>query len=146
MSGFEIVGVVLGALPLVIEAANGLEFYIQGIKAAWFFRRHFKGFIREVTLQEVFFIQNLDLLLVPLDISDRERQSLKSHQSSRLWNHPDILWKISRYHQEASRICVRLLRELNDSLKELYTILPIKDGKVNAHLKTHFMFPLINRE
>jgi hypothetical protein len=134
MSGFEIVGVVLGALPLVIEAAKGLESYLNGIKAAWLFRRHFKEFIRAITIEEIFFIQNLDLLLAPLDLSDRERQSLKDSQTSNLWHHPDILDKIRQHHKEALPVCTRLLRELDDSLNELYKVLPIKNGKVSSLL------------
>ncbi|KAH8650455.1 hypothetical protein BGZ61DRAFT_487850 [Ilyonectria robusta] len=131
MSGFEIVGVVLGGLPLAIDAARGLESYLKGIKAAWLFRRHFKEFIRAITLEEIFFIQNLDLLLTPLDLSDRERQSLKDSQTSNFWHHPDIVNKIRQHHKYSLPVCIQFLRELDDSLNDLYKILPIKNGKVS---------------
>ena len=134
MSGFEIVGLVLGGLPLAIEATKGLESYLKGIKAAWLFRRHFKEFIRAVTIEEIFFTQNIDLLLAPLDLSDNERQALKDSQTSNLWHHPDIVDKIRQHHKEALPVCTRLLRELDDSLKALYKVLPIKNGKVSTLL------------
>ena len=137
MSGFEIVGVILGGLPLAIEAVKGLESYLQGIKAAWLLRRHFKEFVRAITLEEIFFIQNLDLLLTPLDLSDKERQSLKDSQTSSFWHHPDIIDKIRQHHKDSLSICVQLLRELDGSLTELYKILPIKDGKVSVILPSH---------
>jgi hypothetical protein len=136
MSGFEIVGVVLGGLPLVIEATKGLESYLKGIKVAWLFRRHFKEFVRAIMLEEIFFIQNLDLLLLPLDLSDRERQSLKDSQTSNFWHHPDVADKIRQHHKDSLSICVHLLRELDGSLAELYKILPIKDGKASVFLSS----------
>ncbi|KAJ4197282.1 hypothetical protein NW759_016332 [Fusarium solani] len=141
MSGFEIVGVVLGGLPLVIEAAKSTESYIKGIKALWMFRRHFKEFVHAITFEEIFFCQNLDLLLAPLEISDRERRSLKDSPTSTLWHHPDIVDKIRQHLKEALPLCTQMLRELNDSLNNLYEILPIKDGKLDV-LKIDGLKPL----
>ncbi|RSM12591.1 hypothetical protein CEP52_002281 [Fusarium oligoseptatum] len=35
MSGFEVAGIVLGALPLLIEGAKATKFYLQGIERWW---------------------------------------------------------------------------------------------------------------
>ncbi|KAH8898866.1 hypothetical protein GQ53DRAFT_836870 [Thozetella sp. PMI_491] len=130
MSGFEIAGAVLGILPLLFEGAKAAQFYLEGIDRWWQFRTDFEALVRAIMFEEVIFAQNLNLLLTPLELSDKERSSLKHSHTSSLWHHPDIVGKIRHHLEEALPLFTRMLRELNDSLDELYKLLPIKKGEV----------------
>ncbi|RSM15117.1 hypothetical protein CDV31_005198 [Fusarium ambrosium] len=126
MSGFEVAGIVLGALPLLIEGAKATKFYLQGIERWWQFETDFEAFVRAITLEDVIFTQNLDLLLLPLDLSDNERNSLKASSKSSLWRHPDIVAQLKHHLREALPLFTRLLNELRISLDELHEMIPVK--------------------
>ncbi|RSL40081.1 hypothetical protein CEP53_013606 [Fusarium sp. AF-6] len=128
MSGFEVAGIVLGALPLLIEGAKATKFYLQGIERWWQFETDFEAFVRAITFEDVIFTQNLDLLLLPLDLSDNERNSLKASSKSSLWRHPDIVAQLKHHLREALPLFTRLLNELRISLDELHEMIPVKNA------------------
>lgn len=66
MSGFEVAGVILGSLPLIISA---LEHYAQGIATVKRFRRYkyeVESLIRQVETERVIFVNTLELLFAGL--------------------------------------------------------------------------------
>ncbi|KAM0342386.1 hypothetical protein ACHAPU_009573 [Fusarium lateritium] len=130
MSGFEIAGAVLGGLPLLIEGVKAAQFYFQGLDRWWEFRRDFEAFSRAMEFEEVIFVQNLDILLTPLELSDNEYRSLRHSQTSNLWHHEDVVSKPRLHLGEALPHFTKMLTELNRDLNELYKLLPIENGKV----------------
>lgn len=63
MSGFEVVGVILGALPLVIA---GISSYREGKSELAVWRKYghlLKDLTRELQSQEIFFQNNIEILL-----------------------------------------------------------------------------------
>jgi hypothetical protein len=63
MSGLEIAGIVLGALPLIISA---LEHYANGVRTAkrfWRYKSVFEDLITQIDTQHGIFINTLELLL-----------------------------------------------------------------------------------
>ncbi|RMJ06566.1 hypothetical protein CDV36_013836 [Fusarium kuroshium] len=88
----------------------------------------FEAFVRAITFEDVIFTQNLDLLLLPLDLSDNERNSLKASSKSSLWRHPDIVAQLKHHLREALPLFTRLLNELRISLDELHEMIPVKNA------------------
>ncbi|KAK8112802.1 hypothetical protein PG984_013328 [Apiospora sp. TS-2023a] len=65
MSGFEIAGLVLGALPLAIEGAKALKTLRERAGFWWEFKTSFNEFLDNLQSQSIFYSQILDYLLEP---------------------------------------------------------------------------------
>ncbi|RSL50188.1 hypothetical protein CEP54_012056 [Fusarium duplospermum] len=129
MSGFEIVGIVLGGLPLLYEGVKAAQFYSEGLGRWWEFRTDFESFVRAIEFEEVIFGQNLDMLLGALVLSDGEHRTLRRPNTSNLWHHPDIVSKLQLHLGEALPYFIKMLTELDRDINELRAILPIQNGE-----------------
>ncbi|KAL5337873.1 hypothetical protein BJX70DRAFT_367937 [Aspergillus crustosus] len=129
MSGLEVAGVVLGAIPLIIEAGKMLHSR-GGILAAWWRDEQiFNQFINDIDWEYHTFTDLVGTLLSPCSISDYELKRLL--QADRLSSIDFALQK-----ELTNRLgggCDRFIREL-EAMKtvvfEIIEILPIVDGKV----------------
>ena len=71
MSGFEVAGVVLGSLPLIISA---LEHYAEGIATAkrfWRYKTELRSLILQVNTERGIFINTLEQLLTGIMYNSR---------------------------------------------------------------------------
>ena len=89
MSGFEIAGLVLGALPLVISALEQYESSLDAVKAFFQWRDILEKAIRELWVQHTSFEMTLRSLLVDLT-SEAELDELLSQPESPLWQSPAL--------------------------------------------------------
>lgn len=91
MSGFEIVGVVLGAIPLII---SGLEHYAEGvatIKVVCRAAREFRAVARKLEAEEVVFRNTITILLNGCsDIDIQTSTALLGNIGSKLWEDDDV--------------------------------------------------------
>ncbi|EFQ26817.1 hypothetical protein CGRA01v4_08913 [Colletotrichum graminicola] len=126
MSGFEIAGVVLGAFPILCDTAKDLGTVFKKTKSWWQFETSFENFVSTIATQEIAYIQVLERLLDPLDITDGEYDGLLRNPRSTLWHEPHI--------QEELRHCLPQnkfpwfmwnLSELNTAIEGLQNLLPI---------------------
>jgi hypothetical protein len=126
MSGIEIAGLVLGAFPIICEAAAGLRGVFKDVGSWWRFEREFENFILRLEREHIDFSQTLDLLLDPIDtISQIEKQGLRDNPDSPLWLDLRIQKELeqrvqAKYHEWF----MRQLRGINDALNELHLMLP----------------------
>jgi hypothetical protein len=74
MSGIEVAGLVLGAIPLILA---GLEFYVKGIAVTRRYRRHeeeFTSLLIELKTENTTYINSINILLFgvvpPMDMAD----------------------------------------------------------------------------
>jgi hypothetical protein len=64
MSGIEVAGLVLGAIPLILA---GLEFYSNGIqvtKRYWRYREEFKSLVVELRCEHTMCVNSINMLLI----------------------------------------------------------------------------------
>ena len=93
MSGFEIVGVILGALPLVISA---LEHYAQGVSTAkrfWQYKLELKSLLRQIKTENAIFINTCEALLTGIVRVDQMMLFLKN-PGGQIWRDPKIEKKL----------------------------------------------------
>lgn len=89
MSGLEIAGVVLGALPLVISA---LEHYANGINTAkrfWRYKSEVRSLILQINTERGIFINTLEQLLVGIVRIEHMTEFLSSPGGD-VWQEEDI--------------------------------------------------------
>lgn len=70
MSGFEIAGLVLGALPVAIAVLDGLKEMNRGVAFWRGIRRRHKRLVSDLDFQRLSFELNLKQLLLPLVLDD----------------------------------------------------------------------------
>ncbi|KAK1596934.1 uncharacterized protein LY79DRAFT_677078 [Colletotrichum navitas] len=90
MSGLEIAGVVLGAFPVLCDTAKDLGTVFNKTKSWWQFETSFENFVSTIATQEIAYIQVLERLLDPLDITDGDYDGLLRNPRSTLWHEPHI--------------------------------------------------------
>ncbi|KAF1850976.1 uncharacterized protein K460DRAFT_272559 [Cucurbitaria berberidis CBS 394.84] len=91
MSGVEIAGLVLGALPLLIQ---GIESYNEGldpIKSFVRWERELPQFIRKLRNQHVHYAQTIHLLFEPITSADELEEMLTDPGSKQLWKSKEVL-------------------------------------------------------
>lgn len=89
MSGIEIAGLVLGAIPLVIAALENYENIVRPYKAFVKFQGELSRAIRELRNQHILFEQSIEVLLRPIT-TERELADMIDNTGSKLWKDADI--------------------------------------------------------
>ena len=118
MSGFEVVGVVLGALPLLI---TGLEHYAEGIhtiKNMWDYEAVVSHLVSEFMLSEGIFRHSCQELLVPI-LPDIEAARLLEGGSPD-WENPGLNKRLREHLGPDYEIYTRAVRHLKRRI-ELFT-------------------------
>jgi hypothetical protein len=89
MSGFEIVGVVLGALPLIITAFENLHSFADKLNLLTNFNSEHREVWNKVKDEETMYRMQLRILLTPLvrdgDLTQAQLETLLSNPNSDAW-------------------------------------------------------------
>lgn len=131
MSGFEIVGVILGGLPLVIKAAQD---YKKGLEPLAKWRRYkyeFRTFINDVDIEKQMFDALVDRLLQYTELSIEQKGLLLTGQDQDGWCGKEVDIALKHRLGESYRTCMYLLKEMEGDLFVLQTMLSLKDGSVS---------------
>ncbi|KAI3338768.1 hypothetical protein F4824DRAFT_499144 [Ustulina deusta] len=127
MSGFEIAGVVLGAYPILYEAAKDLRGVMKKDKCWWFFEREFDDFVSGVYKEYVSFSLTLEFLLEPLDLTPDERRRLQDERDCILWHEAHVQTQLKRRIQAKYHVWfMEQLAEMKAAVHELHDILPFR--------------------
>jgi len=127
MSGFEIAGAVLGAFPILLQAANGLRGVYSDARTWWQFEREFDDFVAAVEREHIAFSQILEILLEPLyRLSYEEREELQTKPNSPLWTDERIEAELrERVSERYFNWFKKELRGLQTAVEELAELLPM---------------------
>jgi len=132
MSGFEVVGVVLGSLPLIISA---LEHYAEGIATAkrfWRYKAGMKSLILQINTERGIFINTLEQLLTGIVRNDR-MADLLSKPGGDTWRDSEVDPKLKERLRGAHSIYIDNVRGMEASLKQMMEKLALGvNGKVRA--------------
>ncbi|KAF9874982.1 hypothetical protein CkaCkLH20_07676 [Colletotrichum karsti] len=129
MSGFEVVGVVLGLLPILGKAVK----YAEPLKFHWAFRDRLPKLLASIEDDMMDFRQNIEFLLGPLGLDPEVEASLMNDpDTSQNWNDPHVL-SLLRYrfgHDQAKFDWfdrkIRRLRQIIEDLTALLTKFDVK--------------------
>ena len=132
MSGFEVAGVVLGSLPLIISA---LEHYAEGIATAkrfWRYKTELRSLILQVNTEQGIFINTLEQLLTGIVRVDHMTDFL-ANPGGDAWRDLGVDSKLKERLRSAYGIYIDNVRGMELSLSHMKQKLALNsDGKVRA--------------
>ena len=142
MSGLEVAGLLLGAFPLLI---SGLEHWRDVAKVGGFFWRVRKEYTKcrsDVLFHELLYKRNLKELLLPILNDADEVDRLVRDPDGKSWGNSALQERMKVRLQEAYGLYMDIIREMNDTTKELRIELSLDKETVQGKLapadpKTH---------
>lgn len=130
MSGIEVAGLVLGAIPLVI---SGLEHYgecAQFIKSMRDYPKEFATMSRRLRLEHATFRNTMELILSSC-IQGRSLEHMLTDLGGRSWEEADIEQELRHILQTSYTVFMETVVSMNEALAEFMGRLRLgPDGKV----------------
>lgn len=127
MSGFEVAGIILGSIPLVISA---LEHYSDGVRTLKRWRsydRELKSLIRSLNTEMVKFQNVCDAR----NCSPSRFEEMLSDPFGALWQDLDVTWNLQRRLWRSFKIFEDTVQDMKDEIEEMKEKLDLgPDGKV----------------
>jgi len=131
MSGIEIIGLILGGLPLVISAAEdyrrGFEPFLKWRR----YKREFRTFINSVSVEKQIFGGLLRRLIEYSDIPLEERELLLTGTDPEVWHSEKTVKALKMRLGESYVTCMYILKTMEEDLLELQKMMSLKDGSVS---------------
>ena len=132
MSGLEIAGVVLGAMPLVIEA---LEFYAEGVRTAkrfWRFTSEIRSTALQINTERGIFINTLEQLLTGIVEVEHMAEFLEE-PGGRAWREAKIEVRLKDRLRSVYGIYMQNVMGMEEALGRMMEKLALgPDGKVRG--------------
>lgn len=136
MSGLEVAGVVLGALPLVISA---LEHYSQGINTAeryWRYKTEFGSLTLQIKTEHHIFLNTLEQLLTGI-VRIEHMAQLVEDPASNAWRDPELDGMLKGRLRSAYDVYLDNVRVMEAALRTMMEKLALDpDGKVRPGLSS----------
>ncbi|KAK0667759.1 hypothetical protein QBC41DRAFT_395130 [Cercophora samala] len=130
MSGFEIAGVVLGSVPIVVSA---LQLYVKGannINRLRFATKEAKSLTRSLQTEHIK-LQNVYEKLLADIVPERQIEAMINEPFGPLWSAPDTAIRIQQRLWRSSKLFQEVLNDMNDAMAEIRQKLDIgPDGEV----------------
>ena len=121
MSGVEVVGLLLGAFPLLISA---LEHYRQGAEVLenwWKIKKEYKKCKNEIKVQELAFENNIERFLLPLVADDDDIAVLIAQPGGSSWKDPALEAKLKERLPRSYELFLATIEDIKltiDGLKD----------------------------
>jgi hypothetical protein len=134
MSGIEIAGLVLSAMPLIISS---LVSYRRGLDqmADWAsFRPCFRQLVHDIQLQSTHFKQTVETMLLKIGIEDEKIALLLVGQK---WDDAHLVDKLRKYMPDSSEMILIAIERVYGSINDLCEDLGIAKGQVSCHSSSY---------
>jgi hypothetical protein len=119
MSGFEVVGVALAVLPLLVSVAEHYQTAYDKLKHWREFSKELGEFEGKLYCCQIVFRNNCLLLLASIT-SRAEAQRMLTYRQDARWSDPEIERKLIRHLDESFNSCVWLMGQIKDDLEFLH--------------------------
>ena len=130
MSGFEIVGVVLGAFPLVVLAIDGYRKALESIGMFKHAEELLKTFERRINRMHFVFRENVQQLLKPLENSE-EIKMLLDNPDDPNWKTPKLDEGVRKQLSGSYQIYIETIEDYHAVMEDLVSLL----GKSKANAR-----------
>ena len=130
MSGVEVVGLVLGGLPLLISAAEHYQKGFEPLQKWYKFRTQFVTFINAVDIQRQLFNLTLECFLRSVDIEEHELLTFMEDSEYHGWQRPELRRRINSRLGPSLGVFLSTVQEMRSLVLDLEDLLLIKDGQV----------------
>ncbi|KAG9254621.1 uncharacterized protein F5Z01DRAFT_82734 [Emericellopsis atlantica] len=128
MSGLEVAGLVLGAIPLLLMTARGINDELGRMHDWWDFEATFDNLLFVIEAQKSLYRQNLRLLVEPLSLPEAEIEALLEGTSLEVWNQANVQSSLrARFDEEDYTFMTRRLRAMHQSVVALQALLPLDE-------------------
>ncbi|KAK8073419.1 hypothetical protein PG994_004318 [Apiospora phragmitis] len=134
MSGFEVAGVVLGAIPIVLEL---LKHYGDAAKRLSYWKKIQVEYLKckgELELQALLFKKNMRQLLLPLDMDNKEVATLLANPNDPAWKDPNVDHLLEDRLQGTYQLYLEYVKRLEQTMEALKDILAVDSNEVQDHL------------
>ena len=131
MSGVEVVGLLLGAFPLVISAAEDYKRGFAPLKKWKRFRAEFTHFIDAVHIEKLRFDNMLERFLISSDVPQEELQHFMTSPDYEGWQREAIVLSFKRRLGPSFDVYMSTVKTMNRLMDNLHTLLSLKDGRVS---------------
>jgi len=131
MSGVEVIGLILGGLPLIISFA---EHYKEGFEPLVRWKRFkyvFRDFITSVDIQRQMFHLVLKKLLIRVQLEPEEKQKLLTRADYEGWRRDDVVEALKLRLGDSYQACMDLLKAMGEDLMDLQAMMSLKDGSID---------------
>lgn len=127
MSGFEIIGVVLGTFPLLISGAKGIRRVVEGTEQSWKFNTEFEDFIEDVEFENLAFSDLFNVLFESsTHLTQDELSSLRYGSDKELWQSTGVQKSMDdRLRREAQTWFIGQVIKVTNALDKLQDMLPV---------------------
>ncbi|KAK6541414.1 hypothetical protein TWF694_007226 [Orbilia ellipsospora] len=132
MSGIEIAGLLLGAIPLVISALEHYEDIIGPTKAFFKYKGELDRAIRDLRNQHALFEQSIELLLAPVT-DGQQLNEMIDNTNSGLWKDPDIEGRLKENLGRAYQPYLRTVQDIQTTMIGIALKLDNVDGVKNLN-------------
>ena len=129
MSGFEIVGVVLGALPLIVSGIEGCSEGLSAARRLFNPRRELRNLHRAIKTELQIF-RNTALLLLHRIATEIEVESLIREPTSDLWRAPYFEKQMRTLLGSSYSVWCEVMTEVSNAIKEISIDLGLPLNKV----------------
>lgn len=134
MSGFEIIGVVLGALPLLCKGIDNYAATLATANRLLRPRRELRSLRCSINTELQIFKNTASILL--LNITNEIDASQLIHEpSAEAWKDPDFEGKLKNLLGPSHAAWCEILGDVNNAVKEIRSRLKLPNDDVSAHEK-----------
>jgi hypothetical protein len=134
MSGFEVAGIILGVLPVVVSCAQHYRKGLEPLDEWYHFQTRFIEFIHSIRHQEMKFRRNVVELLRPMLDNEQELQALIRNLHHPRWSDGSLNDAFDKRLGEERDRFVYTLGEMGAVMKDLEKLLQIENGRVCRRL------------
>jgi hypothetical protein len=131
MSGIEVAGIVLGAIPLLI---SGLEHYAEGvatIRRTFKYQAEFRSLSRQLRVESGIFQNTIELLLTGCVAQDKITELLES-PGGKGWQNPDVADSLRQKLGRVYDVYLETVESMSRTVHEFKARLKLNDdGKVS---------------
>ena len=134
MSGFEVIGVVLGAIPLII---SGLEHWRDIAKVGGYYRRireEHQRCLHDVRLYQILYKRNLKELLLPIVDDPDDVPLLVSDPTSDSWKNKTLESRLEERLQESYPLYMEIMSDMKEAVEELHKVLCLDKTTMQSQL------------
>ena len=128
MSGVEAAGLVLGAIPLIVSAAEHYREGFEPLREWWKFETEFQSFVEELEVQDKIFSNNIEKLIQPY-ASDREMHAIINDRNLMAIS-PQLESNVQERLADSYKAYMSVVKKVNGIVITLQDQLGIKDGKI----------------
>jgi hypothetical protein len=143
MSGIEIAGLVLGAIPVLISA---LDAYREGAESArdwWRIERSYNKCRNDLNFHGVVFEGNVERFLLPMVVGDDELRVLMDDPAGSRWEDPELEHRLKERLPKSYNLFLNTIEEILQLIDSLKAELRVSNRQFQARLVVSFRQTLI---